>query len=373
MRRLALLAVLAALPAPAAEPIKSGLSTPLTGTAANLGQQDRYGAEFAVAELNAAGGVLGRPLALIAQDNRCNPAEAVKAAGRLIDEDKVSALLGAMCSSATLATMPVVLRAKLPFVVAISTAEAITKQAGSGGNGWTFKLNPTDAGLAHALVGFLGERGVKRIAVLAEDTDYGRGGVAAMTEAAKPVGVEIVLADFFQQGTQDFTTVLTKYRAQKPQAIALYALGADHMNYFRQYVTAGLAIPMTGRVNMSEVQKTYLGSGAVDGTTSVFPYDPNVENPANQAFVASFKAKHGTEPFYQSFYSYEATKLLADAIARAGSTDAEPLRQAIQSTDYRSMLGESYSFDDHNQAHNNAVITEVKAGKVHVVALRKVD
>ncbi|MCC7271814.1 MAG: ABC transporter substrate-binding protein [Alphaproteobacteria bacterium] len=367
---IALAAALAASTAAAQEPIRIGLSTPLSGTAANLGEHDKWGAELAVEEINAAGGLLGRKVVLLPQDNRCNPAESVKAAGKLINEDKVVALLGAMCSSSTLATMPIVQRERIPFVVAISTASKITEQSGAGGNVWTFKTNPTDSGLSKALLEFLArDRKMKRVAVVAEDTDYGRGGADAMRAAGKEHGIEITTADFFPQGTPDFTTLLTKLRAQRPDAIAIYALGADQINWFRQYVGFGMRVPMTGRVNNEEINKQFIGQGAVNGTTSVFPYDWRVDTAANKAFAEKYRAKHKVAPFYQSFYSYEATQILADAIRRAGSTDAEAIRTALRATRYASALGATIAFDANNQAHNFAVITEIREGDIKVVGL----
>src|SRR5262249_1036048 len=144
------------------------------------------------------------------EDNRCNPAEGVKAATKLLTETKVVALFGGMCSSVTLAVMPIVQRAQIPFIVTISTAQSIAQQAGAGGNEWTFKTNPSDDTMAEGIAEKLKADGVKRLAFLAEETDYGRGGVKVFTEAAKKRGIEIIATEYFPQGMPDFSTAMAK-------------------------------------------------------------------------------------------------------------------------------------------------------------------
>lgn len=351
-------------------PILIGVSTPLTGNAAYLGQHEKRGAELAVEQINAAGGILGRKLALDVQDNRCNPSEGVTSTTRLLDDKNLVALVGAMCSSVTLAVMPVAERAKVPFVVNISTAKSIAEKSGAGGNEWTFQTNPSDDGLAAALAKHLGQQNkFRNIALVGEDTDYGRGGADMLGRALQEKNISIVSTDFFQQGTQDFTTLLTRLNSKKPDAIALYALAADQLNFFRQYQGFGLTIPLTGRVELSGLQQKVINSGILNGATSVFPYSPSVDTPENKDFVKSFKAKYNEEPIYQSFAGYEAIQVLADALRRAGKADRSELRDALKAADYPSMMGGRITFDDHNHAHNNAAVLQVSGDEVVVIGL----
>ena len=123
---LAAAASLASSLAWAQAPIVVGLTTPVTGGAASFALPERQGVEMAVDEINKAGGVLGRPIRLVVADNRCNPTEGVQTANRLINEDKAVVLLGAFCSSVSLAIMPVVRRSEVPLVIDVSTAPSIT-------------------------------------------------------------------------------------------------------------------------------------------------------------------------------------------------------------------------------------------------------
>ena len=261
-------------------PIIIGGSAPLTGGVAHFGQNSRWGAEMAIEEANANGGVLGRKLEIEFQDNRCNPAEAVKSVSQMLAEKKYVAIYDGLCSSAALAIMPLIERAGVPFIVANASATSIAEKSGVGGNKWTFKVNPTDGSMLDALVGWLDKEGkANNIAFLGEDTDFGRAGSAGMEAALKKLNQKLVMEDFFQKGTADFTPVLTKIKAKKPALLALYAIAADFQNLLRQWYSIGGGIPLTGRVLVDQVPKEIMESGFLDGTTSVQPWDPSVDTP----------------------------------------------------------------------------------------------
>ena len=353
-------------------PIMIGSSIPLTGGVATFGQHSRWGSELAIAEANAKGGVLGRKLEIDFQDNRCNPAEAVKSVTQMLAEKKYVAILDGLCSSVVLAIMPLVERAGVPLVVANASATSIAERSGVGGNKWTFKVNPTDASMLDALVGWLDKDGkANNIAFLGEDTDFGRAGSTGLENALKKRNLKLATVDFFQKGAPDFTPVFTKIKAKKPALLALYAVDADFQNAMRQWYSLGGGVPLTGRVLVDQVPKEIIDSGFLDGTTSVQPYDPSVDTPGNRAFVEAFKKLHNVPPILVSFEAYEATKVLIDAIRRAGSTNPAAVREALVTTKLPSILGTTIEFDDHNLAHNNAIILTIKGGKVVIVGMSK--
>lgn len=358
--------------ASAEEPIYLGSSIPLTGNAAFWGQHSRWGAELAVDEANAAGGVLGRQIRVDYQDNQCNPTEAVKSVSQMLSAKKDVAILDGTCSSAVLAIMPLVQRAQVPFVVANATATAIVDQSGVGGNKWVFKVNPSDGSLAVALARYLVDHEkdkAAKIAMLGEDTDFGRGGAKALTAALAKYGLKLASSDFYQQGTPDFTAVFTKLRSEKPGLIAVYSIGADFQNLIRQYVSFGVGIPLTGRLLTDLVPVEIMKSGVLDGSSAVQPYVPEVDTPAAKAFLAKFQQKYHALPNILSRESYEATRVLIEAIRRAGKADPAAIRDALTKTDTKSILGADLKFDDHNLAHDLAVIVTVKGGKVSIAAL----
>ncbi len=376
MKRLLIAALAVGLLATAAAaqpaPIHIGSTLPLTGNLAFFGQHSRWGTELAVAEANAAGGVLGRQIVVDYQDNQCNPAVGVSSVTRMLSDKTEVALLDGVCSSVILAIMPVVQRAGVPLVVANGSATAIADASGAGGNIWTFKVNPSDASLVEALVGWLQTQGkADGIGFLGEDTDYGRAGVQAFERALDKRGLKLASVDYYQQGTADFTTVLTKVRRADPKSLALYSVGADFQNLIRQYFGMGLTIPLTGRLLTDQIPPEILASGRLNGGTAVQPYTAEIDLPANHDFVAAFQKMHGAPPNLLSYEAYETTRVLLDAIKRSGTAEPAAIRDALVKTKLQSVLGAEIAFDDHNLAHNNAVIVMIKDGKVQVVGLSK--
>jgi branched-chain amino acid transport system substrate-binding protein len=354
----------------AAEPIVIGLTVPVTGGAASFADPERRAVEMAVDEINARGGVLGRPIRLAIADNRCNPTEGVQSANKLINEDRAVALIGAFCSSVSLAIMPVVQRAQVPLVIDVSTAPVITEHMGEGKNIWAFRTSVTDSGMAKALIDYLAEHMPwKRLALVGEDTDYGRGGIAAFTELAKARGMEVVRSEIFTQNTPDFTPIVNKLVASRPDALGIYMLGADMANFFKQYEAWGGRLPVTGRFDPALLSPAQRKRGFLDGSVGVLPYSPDVDTEVNRKFVDAYRKRNNADPQFQSAYGYEAVYLIADAITRAGNAAPAAIREALTTTDYPSMMGVSIRFDKQHQAHNNAVILELKDGKIRIVSL----
>ncbi len=367
-----LIGLIASTAAAQSPPIVIGASTPLTGPVSHYGQHARWGAEMAVAEANAKGGVNGRTIEIDFQDNRCNPAEAVKSVTQMLSSKKYAAIFDGLCSSVALAIMPLVERANVPFIIANASATSIAEKSGVGGNKWTFKVNPTDASMLDALVAWLDKEGkADDIAFLGEDTDYGRAGSAGFESALAKRGKKLVMADYFQKGTADYTAVLTKIKAKKPGMVAFYLIDADFQNGIKQWFTMGGGIPLTGRVLVEQVPKEILASGFLDGTTSVQPYDISVDTPANKAFAEAFTKRNSEAPMLISFESYETINILIEAIRQSGDASPEKIRDALTRTKYQSMLGTVLEFDQNNLIHNNAIIFGIKGGKVVILGMSK--
>src|SRR4030095_7594108 len=217
-------------------PIVIGSSIPLTGGVSHFGQHSRWGAEMALAEANATGGGLGRQLAIGFQDKRRKPARGVKSVTHILASKKYVAIHDGLCSSVVLAIMPLIERAGVPLVVANASATSIAEKSGVGGNKWTFKVNPTDASMLSALVAWLEKEGkANNIAYLGEDSDFGRAGSSGFEAALAKRNMKLVMVDYFQKGTEDFTAVLTKIKARKPAQLALYAVDADFQHALRQW------------------------------------------------------------------------------------------------------------------------------------------
>ena len=367
---LALSALATGAPAQTAAPVRIAATLPLSGGVASFGEAARWGAEMAIAEANVAGGIKGRPLQLDIQDNRCNPAEAVKVATQMLADPGYVAMFDGLCSSAVLAIMPVVQRASIPYVVATASATSISDQSGKGGNRWTFKFNPSDATMATAMVEWLAkEKLADKVAFLGEDTDFGRSGASGFEAALAAKGQKLLMQDFYQQNTPDFSAVLTRVRAAKPSVLAIYALAGDQKNIISQIMAMGLRVPLSGRLITDVIPAEILASGALDDSTSVQPYSPEIDTPENKAFVTAFTAKYGRAPNSISYSAYDAMRTLVNAIGTAKAIEPAAVRDALEASSTKSLLGGEIKFDANNLAHNLAVIVKIEKGKAKVVGL----
>src|ERR671934_623306 len=190
-------------------PIKIGVIEPLSGPVAASGNYIRMGAEIARDWINAKGGVGGRKLELIIEDNKSDPKEAASAAEKLIVRDKVPAIMGAWGSSMTLAAMPKLEEYGVPMVVETSSAASVTKR----GNPWVFRISPPSEMEALGLEQYVDRLGVKKADFLAVNTDWGRGSITAFGDMLKKKGVQVGAAEFMEQAATDMNAQITKIKA----------------------------------------------------------------------------------------------------------------------------------------------------------------
>lgn len=363
--------LLLAAPA-AAQEIVIGVSSPVTGVAASAAEWERWGLDLAVEEINEAGGLLGRKVGLMVLDNKCNPSEAVNVTNKLV-EAKVVAIVGSHCSSAHLAAMPIIKEAQIPMVTGIASNPQITALSGVGGNPWAFRINPSDSAMMEALGTYLGARKLfKTVAIVGEDTDYGRGGADAFKAVAEKAGVSIVSIDFHPQNIPDYTSILTRIQQRRPDAIGTFQLAGDSINFLRNAMQMGLRIPYTGRVELGGRNTAIIEAGGMEGSVSAWTYNAEIDTPENKAFVAKIKARHNSTPYLQTWGSYDSLRVIAEAIKAAGSTDGRKVRDAIKDLKFTLVLGKTVAFDDHNQAGKFVVLQAVKDKKVIVADIVEV-
>ena len=349
-----------------AQSILIGVSTPQTGPAAVASEWEMWGVNLAVEEINAAGGVLGRKLELMVLDNKCNPSEAVNVANKLV-EAKVVAIEGAHCSSAHLASMKIIADAKIPMITGIASNPQITDLAGPGRNEYSFRISPSDSDMMNALGIYLGNKKTwKTVAIVAEDTDFGRGGADAFKAVAEKAGVTIVSTDFHPPNTPDFTTILTRLQQRRPDAIATFQVGGDSINFLRQAMQAGVRIPFTGRIELGGRNQPIIEAGGMEKSVSAWQYSPFIDAPQNKAFAEKIKAKYKAEPYLQSWAGYDAIRVIAQAIKDANSTDGEKIKDAIKNMTFTNVMGKTVTFDDHNSAGHYVALHTVQDRKVTV-------
>jgi branched-chain amino acid transport system substrate-binding protein len=349
--------------------IRIGLSGAFSGPAALASEWEKWGVDLAVEEINAAGGLLGKKLEVVQVDNRCNPTEGANSARKLVQE-KVSAIVGGHCSSATLAMMPIIQEAKIPMLTGVSSSPRIGELSGAGGNPFMFRINPDDLMMAQALTEYLGAKKLfKNVAIIAEDSDFGRGGAQAFVPLAQKAGMTIISTDYATQMTPDFTPLLTRVAQRKPDAIAIFMLSADQMNLTRNALQMGMKIPYTGRAELAGKMLEIIAAGGMEDSVSAWTYSPDIDNPANKKFSSYILNKYKTQATLQSWAGYDSMQAIAQAIRDAKSDDPVKIRDALAKVQFNTLHGKPANFDAHNQAGKVVVLQKVKDRKVMILDL----
>jgi len=346
------------------EPLVLGIITPLTGEVAIDGELTKKGIDLAVAEVNA-GGVGGRPIKVLLEDGACDPAATASAAEKLLTRDKVIALEGAFCSSATAAAMPLAARAQTPFVSALSTAADLTEQ----GNAWFSRFAPTEALMAAQATPILvGELGIKKAAILTFNDDYGLSYAAAYEQELQAAGVEVVSVENFGANTQDYAPYISKIKTSGADTVFVAADTGPEAAVFKQMVQLGLTgiNKVSAQVAVSQAFIDLATPAGAEGIYATTPYVSGSTAPSNAAFVSAFKAKYaGEEPESDAAGGYITVKLLADALSRSGGKGGQALQDAIRATSLDTVRGR-LTFDAKGQGFADFFIARIAAGKITV-------
>ena len=324
-------------PAKAADPIKVGWVGPLSPPGGYAeGALMKQAAQLAADELNAKGGVLGRPIEVIFQDTRGKPEEGTAAAERLISQDKVVAITGEFHSSVFLAEMEVAHKAGIPIIAVDVWALKIT------GKGYpeVFRVAPNQALIAGKYADWIAAAGFKNVAVLAEKTDGGQSALDVLIPGLDKHGVkhEVVGAD---PNATEFTAQIERFKTHQPPFDFFMTEYSEAGAYpmISQAHTLGFApTPQTGIANSGgpAVDPTFwknVGQAGVGLVTEVVGLPKAAWNDHTKAFVEAFKKKYNQPASPQAIENYDAMLVLADAITRAGSTDGKAIIAALEKTD----------------------------------------
>ena len=364
-----LAATLASNGARAADPVRIGVDTPLSGTYADRGQSVQYGVELALARINQSGGVLGRPVEAFYADNAGDEAKGVAGARRLVEQEHVSAVIGALVTAVTHAVMPVMQSMQVPLVVEVSAGQDFVDASGVGGNAWVFKTIPSDKDIAEDLVAWLKQQGVKSVATVTDDAPFNAVNGGSFARVAAAGGLNIALAETVPKGA-DLAAVVARVRAAGPDSVVLN-LGASTAPFFKAYEQAGGGMAVSGRVDLAAaigaVSPAFTAAGGLGKVTGITVFSPAIAGPGIQGFVAAYRAKYGLMPTQRSFFAYEAANLVVAAIAQAGSDKPADVQRALKASTMVSLLGGTYAMDDHNHPHMPMQMLGVRDGRVAVI------
>jgi branched-chain amino acid transport system substrate-binding protein len=306
-------------------PIKIGFFAPLTGPAAPDGTSSRNGAQMAVDEINAAGGVLGRPLELVVYDDRLTPSEAVAIAHRLIERDRVVAVVAGSYSGPTRATAPIFQGAGIPTIAAYAIHPDITR-AGD------FVFRNSFLGTIQGKAGaYLASKilNAKTASILVIDIDFGRALAAGFKAQAAAYGLRILSEDAYPLGEKEFSPLLTKIRGLNPDIIYATAYFAEAAQIVRQAKALGIASKIVGQEGYDSPKFIELAGPAAEGTIITTNLNRDDPRPVAQQFMRRYRARHGIDADMVGASSYDAVRVLAAAVERAGVVSPPRIRDAI--------------------------------------------
>lgn len=345
--------------------IKIGEFASLTGKEAAFGRSSHNGTQLAIDDINAKGGLLGKKVKLLTEDDLSKKGEPATIALKLITREHIVALLGEVASSLSLEAAHICQDKHIPMISPSSTNPKVTEVGD-----YIFRVCFTDPFQGKLDANFAREYlKAKRVAIL---TDVGQAYSMGLAQYFKEPfiagGGEVVSGKNYTSGDKDFKAQLTAIKAADPQAIFVPGYYTEAALICQQARQLGITVPIFGGDGWEAPELITLGKDAVEGTYFSTHYSSEDKSPTVQKFVKEYEAKYNGEvPDAMSALGYDSAMVLADAIKRAGTTDEPKLRDAIAATkDYMGITGKT-TIDAHRDAAKSAVIITVKDGKFKFV------
>jgi len=343
------IAALALAATPAFAQIKIASVGPMTGQYAAFGEQLRRGAEMAVADINAAGGVNGQKVELSIGDDACDPKQATAVANKMVS-DKVVFVAGHYCSGSSIPASDIYKEAKILQITPASTNIKLTDDAFAKGNTTVFRTCGRDdvQGLTVGTY-ILKHSKDKKIAILHDKSPYGKGVADETKKALNKGGMREAMYEAYNDTDKDFTALINKMKQAKIDIIVLGGYHTAGALIIKQSKEQGLGAKMVGFDSLETAEFAQLGGAATDGVLMSFPPKPDTD-PANANLVAKFKAQ-GYNPEGYTLFSYAAIKVWAEAAKKANSIEADKVAAALRGGKFSSAVG-SLEFDAKGDIRN---------------------
>jgi branched-chain amino acid transport system substrate-binding protein len=349
--------------------ISIGVSASMSGATAFYSQEVEKGVRVAVDELNASDDKF--TFSYVVADDQCSPDGGAQAYGKLADVNHVDVILGSPCSAAVLGGMPILSRSQIPGMTAAATNPTIGQQSGVGGNRFSWRMQVDDAIMARAFARYIADQGVRTVATMAVNNDFGRGAVATYDTEFKNDGITIADHQYYTQASGEFRPQLTAISAKHPDAMLLIGQYPDAvvMRHQMQELSM-LNIKMFTRGDVVSqpfvelAKDPHLGDGIQEATY----WDASLAS--DPRFVQSFKKEYSAGPSLDAYVSYYAVKVFALAAHAAGGGGPANLEKGLSRVNWDSPMG-AIRFDDHNQGHTNTYIVGYENGKITMVKALK--
>lgn len=303
--------------------IKFGFIGPLTGPAASYGDAQRNGIQLAVGEINSSGGMNGRNIEVIFEDSQMDPNKALNAIKKLIDIDKVTAIIGETTTAGTLAIAGTANKRKMVLLSPSASGEKVT-EAGD----YVFRVSPSDSFQAIVAAGFVHRKGFKKGAIVYTNDDWGNGLKKAFEKSFTGLGGEILLTEGCTPGTQDSRTQLVKIKDLNPDFIYIPLYPDESPTFLRQVKELEVNGQIIGADNFSEKAILKTAGDTANGVIFTMPAEPHSEE--YSSYLAKYKTKYNESGNYTSAAAYDCVYILTDVVRKSG-LKAEQIKNALYS------------------------------------------
>ena len=343
-----------------AKTIKIGVAGPFSGPLASFGEQLKIGATMKANEVNAAGGINGNKVEPVFMDELCDPKEAATVATKLANDKNISIVIGHLCSSSTLAALPIYRAASLPAISPTSTNVSIGKMSP-----YYFRNVYRDDFQGLFLAQYIAKvKGFKKVAIFYEVNDYSMGLMSAFMKEALKLKINILGTEAYTNETTDFKPQLTKFKMMKPDAIFIPGYHPQALLIASQAASLGIKAALFGADGLDN--PTMLDNPDTDGLFVTTPFLVESAGPAAASFIAKHQKEHGEDPGWMTANTYDAFGMAVEAIKAVGE-NREAIREylaAINSkeTGYDGVTGLTY-FDSNGDCLKSAYVKEIKNGK----------
>ena len=344
--------------------IKIGVAAPFTGGLAAYGDNIKAGVSLKLKEINDAGGINGQKVELVWGDDLCQPKDAGTVGSKFAADKNIVAVIGHLCSSATLAVVPIYVRAGLASLSPTSTNPTI----GDVGKGWFFRNCYTDDFQGKYLASYVVPKllGKNKVAIFYENNDYAIGLKDSFMAGAKSAGVNVTGAEAYMTGTTDFTPQLTKLLRDKPETIFLCGYHPEGALIAGQGRKLGFTGPLFGADGIDNEDYIKIGGKAADNTYCTVPFLAASASPAGKEYAKEYKKTYDRDVDWMSANAYDCLGILAQVIGKVGP-DRKKIRDGLaainsEANGYKGVTGLTY-FDEKGDCAKPAFVKLVKNGK----------
>jgi branched-chain amino acid transport system substrate-binding protein len=349
----------------AAEPIKIATIVELSGAGATSGTNFANGVDLAVKEINAAGGILGRPLESNAVDTQSNPGVAKGLVAKAVD-DGVFAVFGPVFSGSILVSMAETRRAEIPNFTG-GEAAAITKQ----GNPYIFRTSFTQDTAMPKVARYIAQQlKAKTLALIYVNNDFGKGGRESLTKALEPLGVKVVADISTEQSQVDFSAAVLKTRQSNADAVFVYTNEEEAARALRELRKQGVSQPIVGETVLTSQKVIELAGGAANGAVAHVGLTVDAPMPSVRAFRARFEKQFKYTPDHNGIKGYTGVFIMKAAIEKVGQVDRKLVAQALHglaiSAAQQPGVLMDVRIDANGDLDRESFLTEVRNGKQEV-------